>query len=343
MNNIFKTIIISSIVFFSALFIGNADVKADGDGTGYAKCTYDFTEDRYNISPYRYYRVNVVFYKTGNDFNSYKSYASVECTKSDEASSKMYKDLCSIDNYDLIFHNASNYQAKYKKSLTDVNNHINPTWNCPSQMYINRDKYNNKMSVWMDKKTCDNKNLAVNCSVVADLKEKEIKQSGKPDGTASSGDLWLDDTTGNLTNEKPAGSDSKGESNIDGIKKWGTDVKEFQDSDEGNYTDYCSLISQDIKNIITGIFWVITIAGIIAMIVMSALDFIKAITGSDDENLKKAFKNTVIRAIFLIVLLLLPSIVTWIINIVNIAGAGDNNGKQIKIGSDNNPYCDTIK
>ena len=88
------------------------------------------------------------------------------------------------------------------------------------------------------------------------------------------------------------------------------------------------------RDLLNRIFWYISIAGIVLLIVMTAISFIKAITGSDDEKLRDAFKHLLIRAIAVVVLLLLPVILTAIIDIIN-----NNSGGEVIIGADGNPTC----
>ena len=333
-SKLVKTLCISFIMFFSVFFINIDNAEADGDGTGYAKCVYEFTEDRYNISPYRYYVVTVVAYKVGNSFDSYKGYATVDCTKGDEKDSKLYSDLCSFSGteYNYIFHNMLSYQQHFKKNvLTDKNNHNNPTWGCPSKIYINKDKYNNSMSLWFDEKTCNNKNYGMKCSVIADLKDNKSKQEGTPfDDGEKKEDQWLDDSTGQLTTEDPDTQDIKS------IIKWGTDSKGTGASYQyGN----CDIIPENIRNFLSSFFTIISIIGMILLVVMSAIEFIKAVTGSDEDGLKGAIKHTFIRIICAIILLLLPMLITWILNIANNNNYKIDDKGNYVIGDNGNPLC----
>lgn len=126
-----------------------------------------------------------------------------------------------------------------------------------------------------------------------------------------------------------------GESNITGILNWG----QYVETEGGEYTledvgDACGFIDTNLRDLLNRIFWYISIAGIVLLIVMTAISFIKAITGSDDEKLRDAFKHLLIRAIAVVVLLLLPVILTAIIDIIN-----NNSGGEVIIGADGNPTC----
>ena len=73
-------------------------------------------------------------------------------------------------------------------------------------------------------------------------------------------------------------------------------------------------LGQMLKNIFFGI----SIVGILLLIILTAMDFIKAIASSDeDDTLIKAFKRSKNRIIAIIILLLLPVLVTVIVNLVN--------------------------
>ena len=102
--------------------------------------------------------------------------------------------------------------------------------------------------------------------------------------------------------------------------------------------DDCSIISNSLKDILSSAFWIICIAGIILVVVMTAIGFIKAITGSDDEKFRDAIKNLFTRLIVIIILLMLPALLTFIINIIN-----SNITGTVSIGEDGNVFCDISK
>ncbi len=110
---------------------------------------------------------------------------------------------------------------------------------------------------------------------------------------------------------------------------------EYSIDDVGND---CSLIDDDMSNILSSVFWFISVVAIILVVVMTAIGFIKAIVGSDDEKLKTAFSHLITRLIVVFILLLLPMFLTFIINIIN-----DNIGGTVKIGADGDIFCDITK
>lgn len=108
-----------------------------------------------------------------------------------------------------------------------------------------------------------------------------------------------------------------------------------------NVGEACSIISDNMKVILSNAFWLISVVGIILVVVMTTIGFVKAIVGSDDEKLRDAFSHLITRIIVVIILLLLPMILTFVINIVN-----NNFTGTVKIGgtedggSNVNVFCD---
>ncbi len=100
--------------------------------------------------------------------------------------------------------------------------------------------------------------------------------------------------------------------------------------------DPCALIDGDIQELLHKIFFGISVGGIIILVVMTAISLAKVITASEDEALKNFFKGLWKRLICLIILLLLPMIVTFIIQLVN------NVAPSLGIKSDN-PLCNVTE
>ena len=99
--------------------------------------------------------------------------------------------------------------------------------------------------------------------------------------------------------------------------------------------DPCYVIDGELEKLLSIAFWLISIVGIVLLVVMTSISFIKAIVGSDEEKLKDAFSHLVTRIIVVIILLLLPMILTFIINIIN-----SNLEGEVSIGEDGNVFCD---
>lgn len=124
---------------------------------------------------------------------------------------------------------------------------------------------------------------------------------------------------------------------FDGIEQWGDKGKDNEQYESGE--NNCAIIPIDLRDKLSQLFWAITIVGILLLIIMTAIEFIKVVTASEEDGLKGAFKHTVIRAICAIILLLLPMLINMVINIVNDNNfIKDENGK-IVIGDSGDPLC----
>lgn len=134
-----------------------------------------------------------------------------------------------------------------------------------------------------------------------------------------------------------ANNDREGKDNtgiIDAIMKWGkSDDETKYDKDS---VDPCALISGGTLDLLQKVFMFISVAGIIILVVMTAISLIKVITASEDNALSNFLKGFWKRIICLIILLLLPTIITFLIQVVNGVGVAWN------INSDN-PLCDVTK
>ncbi len=100
--------------------------------------------------------------------------------------------------------------------------------------------------------------------------------------------------------------------------------------------DPCSIISPTLQEMLQTAFWIISVGGIILLVVMTAISFIKAITGSDDEKFRDAIKHLFTRIIVVIILLLLPVLLDFIITLINNSiGEG-----EVSVGADGEIFCD---
>jgi len=62
----------------------------------------------------------------------------------------------------------------------------------------------------------------------------------------------------------------------------------------------------------------IRLFGILLVVVLSSLDFVKAIIANDDKNIQKAGKNLGVRIGIIVVLFLLPEIVMFLLELVGL-------------------------
>lgn len=121
----------------------------------------------------------------------------------------------------------------------------------------------------------------------------------------------------------------------DKIKNWANnDIKATPSSGYNS----CNLIPKSIMTFINNLFFIIQIIGIILLIVLSMIEFVKALTGEDEDGIKQAVKNTFKRIILVVILLILPSIIIWLLNMVNDNRYQKEKGNYV-IGTDGNPLC----
>ena len=111
-------------------------------------------------------------------------------------------------------------------------------------------------------------------------------------------------------------------------------IKSVKNPEKG-ITGTCELIDSQLIQFLKNLFIVIQVAGVILMVILTLIEFVKALTASSDDGLSGAFKNTIKRIIATVVLLILPMIIIWIINIVN----DSYSDKHTQIGGDGNPIC----
>ena len=130
-----------------------------------------------------------------------------------------------------------------------------------------------------------------------------------------------------------ANPDKNNDSDVDTSKI--VDWASNQGYEVNSIGDPCNIISPKLQSLLNTIFWAISIIGIILVVVMTALGFIKAIVGSDDEKFRDAFRHLLTRIIVVIILLLLPAILSFIITLINDSSTG-----EVTVGKDGNVFCD---
>lgn len=81
------------------------------------------------------------------------------------------------------------------------------------------------------------------------------------------------------------------------------------------------ILGSSLIELINNFFDLIKIIGVVAVIVLSMLDFVKAIMSSDADALKKAFNKLKVRLIVIVILLLLPVIIEYILETFEVTEA----------------------
>lgn len=318
------------------LFVNISGVNAEEIKTsdGYAKCIYTGVVSEQNPpSADEAYRTSVsVAIRVYRDTDGVvRSYANLEASETYLASWDGVPNLTTrqILNYNDLFHNA---QDKLYPSFGEGG------WKCPKYIWINIDpanpaagasiylnNSNGGSSLALNSKFSGSSNSAGSFDSDDDYEDFiESTDIGEPEGEISV-------TPGG----EPDGGDNGGSVDTSVIMDWANIENEY---DLGDVGDPCSIINTNLKNLLSNVFWFISIAGIILVVVMTAISFIKAIVGSDDEKFKTAFSHLITRLIVVFILLLLPMFLTFIINIIN-----DNMGGTVKVGADGDVFCDITK
>lgn len=321
------------ILILSVFFTGFGDVNAATEPAdeayevldGYAACVYNGVY----ISDGDAYRQEVQVYlyayreKNGSNRIWPRVYASDQFVFADaDIEPKLnYVDLMSWGWNDSDYNNLVDTNKNFSRFYS------NGKYKCPSGLY-----YYQPLLNW---DSCP-RNAAGSC---LQLKlDNSLSKTSNDAGTLtvkSQGYDWIKNTE--LSQEAQGGRDdtiSNDHGIIGAIMNWG------KGNDETRYdkdsVDPCALISGGTLDLLQKVFMFISVAGIIILVVMTAISLIKVITASEDNALSNFLKGFWKRIICLIILLLLPTIITFLIQVVNGVGVAWN------INSDN-PLCDVTK
>ena len=109
------------------------------------------------------------------------------------------------------------------------------------------------------------------------------------------------------------------DSNI-GKPKDDSDAKSDDNNDSDQEVERCEVLPEAIKNYIMQALKLIRWGGLVLMIVLGTLDFVKASAADDQDALKKAGQNFIKRLIAVIILFLLPLLVELILFIAGKIG-----------------------
>lgn len=326
-KNIIKMTLMTAVMFFGVFFINVDSAQAEG----YAKCTYEGKKLTKTVggnnlrSYYRFYRVDLAINRGDND--KFSGDVTVGCT--DEILENERKDsafktdgTCYIHNVNIALKNNSKV---LKKSFSNSGK-----MSCPDSIYI---EYGDGF-----------KSLGLNFSSGDKFEKFSITGTPKISETGSTssskedagGTIRADHAnSANPENQADAYKPECGDECIANIMKWG----EESDSEFGAEDADCTALQatydegKSIRNFLNNLLWIISIIGVILLIIMTAVEFIKVVTGQDDSGIIKAFKHTIIRIVCVIILLLLPVIIMAIVKIVN------ENSIGAKIGADGQVLC----
>ena len=94
--------------------------------------------------------------------------------------------------------------------------------------------------------------------------------------------------------------------------------------EDENINDACEVIPQEIKAWIINILKVVRYIALALVIVLGALDFMKASSSGEPDQMKKAGQSFLKRVIAVVILFLLPYIVELILNLIDMFGVKTN-------------------
>ena len=343
-----KTKLLFLIMFIVSLFWGINDVNAAGCQYGII-CNYEYCGRRGSANNPGYlapscpsnsgnFILSVAYTcsSTSNSAADCKSF--VSWAKIARNLGTSYENV-NFGNYDEVFHNADFLKDKFNETgafscpsfYASLTNTIDD--NTYSFSYTNNGgkliSANGNSSGKYSSQECINQGTSTSD---IDARLEEITTNRATDTAIDQGKEEAENNTGGHLGNADDSASTLSSQDLDKIFDWAGLSDEYSMGDVG---DPCSIISTNLKNILSNAFWLISVVGIILVVVMTAISFVKAIVGSDDEKLRDAFSHLITRIIVVIILLLLPMILTFIINIIN-----NNYTGTVKIGDGGNVFCD---
>lgn len=314
------------ILLFFVMFINvnNANAESITTQDGFARCIYTGTVQD-GVGNYVASAISVVIRVYRDTGGVVRSYANMRCSESytEMNAGGAAMSSCPINNYNDLFHHA---QEKLYPTFGEG------SWRCPGEIYVNvvpqypgnggnisLTSQNGYTKISLNSKYSQMENEAV--SFESDDDSGDFVKVGS---VADAVQDAYDEANGNRT-------DVDSDVMVNTIAEWAADQGYNIDS----IGDPCNIISPNLRSLLNTIFWAISIVGVILVVVMTALSFIKAIVGSDDEKFRDAFRHLLTRIIVVIVLLLLPAILSFIITLINDSASG-----TVAVGADGNVFCD---
>ena len=361
--------ILAFLIVFCILFININDVNAADCNNGVV-CHYSFCgmRDKTQASngllaqscpqSVGQVKLDIVFRCKNNDKNASECTTFESWAYAFKNSGSGAEELKSWGNYDFLFKNTDKY---LKQLFSERGKFTCPTILVSLQNSTNDDMYTygyarpsnydfsqssvegvQNNTIWSNMPSGRRVTGSAECiDSSTDLSAIKKKTSGVSDSAIT------DATEESIKNNKeilgqgdrtPLDIDCNDEKNkntiICAIYEWGglDDSTRFDSSN----VDPCALISGETQKLLHQVFLFISIAGIMILVVMTAISLVKVITASEDNALSNFLKGLWKRIICLIILLLLPTVITFLIQVINGVGVAWN------INSDN-PLCDVTK
>lgn len=331
-SKLVKTLCIGFIMFFSVFFINIDNAEAKNDN-GYAKCWYKidkkYIKDKYDKASYGSLYI-LLHVKNRSTLIS-------GCYMGSPNSA--YTGFCNIGTLD-----------RKVDLIENIHRKNSDKYKCPSQIYVysayekdfwgkisytHEGLLNLTVSPILEVK----ENLYASTATLTEHYELQDEENSEHNVDEADDNAILGDAS-DFKDGTPMdfNTPDNEKANKDQIINWGASGE--YSGIKGNYEDYCSIINSDLKSLLNYLFLILSVIGVILLVIMTAVEFVKTVTGSDEDGIKTAFKNSIKRIVAIVILLLLPQILSMILNVVNDIGASNNAGKTITIGADGNPLCD---
>lgn len=109
----------------------------------------------------------------------------------------------------------------------------------------------------------------------------------------------------------------KGHSDVEAIVRWAKTSIDFGYISSSNEINACNLISGELANMLTSLFQLLCVVGIVLVVILTIIDLLKIITSADAEGISKFLPRLTYRIITIIILLVLPFLITLLINFIN--------------------------
>lgn len=348
-KKVFKTLMISFILMCSVFFVGNDEVKADREN--YANTCYFYAGKKYRDSyvgtggantswaDYHYggiFAINITSNGKVTVTDNCLSYAANSNEAAGGCSPSSDKVQSELNPNDFKTVAAEIVKNNYSlASCANLNSMIYAHYESNTSVKKATLKKNNGTDY-----SAQTNNPNANFIAISSNHYYALKNAAKFKDKAN--ELGLDDRTNlesydssrDLTSED---YDAQ-KTTAFGALQWANKITGTKDKG-GKESTTCDIFGTNTIKFVYNLFLAIQIIGIVLLIVLTSVDFVKAVIAADEDGLKKAFKSLYRRIIVVVLLLMLPTLVTWILNMINANQYQYDEHKNFVIGADGNPLC----
>lgn len=315
-NKLVKTLMISFMLVFSMMFINVNETKAMGkpNGKGFAECEYKVAKETgASDTQQRLFAIRITVFK--NTDGNYDGYAITGCgnVESTNKNSASYYDenRCKISNYSEMFNRKD--LKKYFASSSVTNNvgddpldKKSDKWKCPT-LYAK----------------IGNTRTDVNTTIELSYK----KQTGK-DWKKITQKSNFSSKTGNPTLKAGIYSGNKTDGVANSIEKeknnngHSTNSNGLDTTGGVGHTAGCTMLKKDgeFLKMLQLAFTIMQVAGVVLLVVLSIVDFMRGIASDEQDRIKKLSKKFIFRLIAAAILLLAPVIIALVLDILVLSG-----------------------